>query len=66
MMKQIKSHVFLPQSILEHFSNIDKYKNHMIDYIDLNDGMKIKRKRTSSFNVEFGYYYTRNEKILAD
>lgn len=60
---EINSHIFVPKSILNRFSNKDEKGNNIVKYIDLND-MQVKSAKTSSFNTQLGYYNINNEKIL--
>ena len=60
----IKSHKYIPRSILRHFSERDKNNHYMIYYIT-SDSNKINARSIKSFNTENGYYSRTNEKILA-
>ena len=60
----IKSHKYIPRSILRHFSERDKNNHYMIYYIT-SDSNKINARSIKSFNTENGYYSGTNEKILA-
>lgn len=63
MDKNIKSHIYLAESILNRFAYRDKDNRKIIDYIDL-ENMKIDSCTTRSFNTMFGYYTNENEEAL--
>lgn len=63
MDKEIKSHIYLAESILKRFSFQDKDKKYWLNYIDINT-MQIKQETTRKFNRELGYYTYKNEQKL--
>ena len=65
MKKEIKSHVYIPNSILKKFGYKDDNNAFVIDYIDFSDN-KIKTMPTKQYNIERGYYDNENEQILAN
>lgn len=56
----IKSHVYLPKSILNRFSQRDKDGKKIINYYNF-DTKKIENATTTSFNRKLGYYTDENE-----
>lgn len=60
MLKTIKSHKYLAESILKRFSYKDNANRNIIDYIDTRT-MEIKNSSTKRFNRELGYYTNYNE-----
>lgn len=62
-MQEIKSHVYIPKSILNRFSYRDKDNRILIDYLDLNT-MNIYNSTTANFNRIKGYYQETVELIL--
>ena len=65
MKKEIKSHVYIPNSILKKFGYKDDNNAFVIDYIDFSDN-KIKTMPTKQYNIGRGYYDNENEQILAN
>jgi hypothetical protein len=63
MNKEIKSHIYLAESILKRFSFQDKDKKYWLNYIDINT-MQIKKETARKFNRELGYYTYKNEQKL--